>query len=114
MDSKKNTISDIALALNTPFIPTRKLIIELLIGIVLREDLRPEGHKQTIAALENLSVQMKEGDSAYGFWFKNMAQTLSGRGKMGSLVGASTEFRKNAGVDSSLNEYAVSLDARRT
>lgn len=110
MDGKKSTIADIALALNTPFIPTKKLVLELLVLVVAQEGYRPEGHKQTIAALENLSIQNKEGDSAYAFWFRNMVTTLSGRGKMGSLVGASQEFRKNAGgIDSSLNEYAVSL-----
>jgi len=33
---------------------------------------------------------------------------LSGRGKMGSLVGASEEVRRG-GMDSSLNDYAVCL-----
>lgn len=36
-----------------------------------------------------------------------MEQSLSGRGKMGSLVGASEEVKRTGGVDSSLNEYAV-------
>jgi hypothetical protein len=36
-----------------------------------------------------------------------MEYSLSGRGKMGSLVGASEEIRKTGGIDSSLNEYAV-------
>jgi len=34
---------------------------------------------------------------------------LSGRGKMGSLVGASEDV-KRAGAESSLNEYTVSLN----
>jgi len=37
-----------------------------------------------------------------------MESSLSGRGKMGSLVGASEEVKRTGGVDSSLNEYAVS------
>ena len=32
---------------------------------------------------------------------------LGGRGRMGSLVGASEEIRRNAGMDSSLNDYTV-------
>jgi cytokinesis protein len=36
-------------------------------------------------------------------------ELLQGRGRMGSLVGASEEIRKNAGPDSSLNEYAVRI-----
>lgn len=38
-----------------------------------------------------------------------MEQALSGRGKMGSLVGASEEVRRAGGVDSSMNDYAVSF-----
>lgn len=36
-----------------------------------------------------------------------MEQALAGRGKMGSMVGASDEVKRAAGVDLSLNEYAV-------
>jgi cytokinesis protein len=45
----------------------------------------------------------------YEYWFKAFEGTLEGRGKMGSLVGASDAVRKMGGVESSLNDYAVSL-----
>lgn len=63
-----------------------------------------QGHSLVISALEALN----DGGSCYEFWFKSLEQALSGRGKMGSLVGASEEVRR-AGMDSSLNEYAVCL-----
>lgn len=38
-----------------------------------------------------------------------MEHSLSGRGILGSRVGASEEVKKTGGIDSSLNEYAVCL-----
>lgn len=60
-----------------------------------------------LSALEALSGSNNEL-GAFNYWFKSLDFTLSGRGKMGSLVGASEEIRKNQGVESSLNDYAVS------
>ena len=62
-----------------------------------------------IAGLETLSTSHNEGDDCFVYWFKTMEHSLSGRGKMGSLVGASEEVRRGGNVDSSLNEYAVSF-----
>lgn len=45
----------------------------------------------------------------YDYWFKSLESTLGGRGKMGSLVGASEEVRKAGAVDTSLNDYAVRI-----
>ncbi|THH08533.1 hypothetical protein EW145_g2635 [Phellinidium pouzarii] len=56
-------------------------------------------------ALEALSTANNES-GPYVYWFHSLESILLGRGKMGSLVGASEEIRKNAGMDSSLNEYA--------
>lgn len=43
----------------------------------------------------------------YDFWFRSLIATLSGRGKMGSLVGASEDIRKHGGAEAALNDYAV-------
>lgn len=69
-----------------------------------------ERHNLVVSALETLSSSNNEGGGCYDYWFKSMEHSLSGRGKMGSLVGASVEVR-TAGIDSSLNEYAVSLSS---
>jgi cytokinesis protein len=62
-----------------------------------------------IAGLESLSTSHNEDDNPFAFWFKTMEQSLMGRGKMGSLVGASEEVRRTAGIDSSMTEYTVRL-----
>lgn len=60
-----------------------------------------------VTALTVLSDNNNESGGPYSFWFKSMESSLAGRGKMGSMVGASEEVRRAAGVDSSLNDYAV-------
>lgn len=59
-----------------------------------------------LSALDALNSTNNE-TGRYDYWFNSLDATLSGRGKMGSLVGASDEVRRNGGVESSLNDYAV-------
>jgi cytokinesis protein len=69
-----------------------------------------EAHHLVVGGLEVLSSSNNEGGGGcYAYWFKSMEHSLSGRGKMGSLVGASEEVKRTGGTDSSLNEYAVSM-----
>ena len=51
---------------------------------------------------------IKVDHGRFDAWFRVLESTIEGRGRMGSMVGASEEVRRDAGVDSSLNEYAVS------
>jgi len=67
-----------------------------------------DGLLLVISALEALSQANNEGTGCYDYWFKSLLASLSGRGKMGSLVGASEDV-KRAGIESSLNEYTVSM-----
>ncbi|RXW21019.1 hypothetical protein EST38_g4845 [Candolleomyces aberdarensis] len=99
-------VSQIASSLNTPHIPTRRLVLEVLCFLTYRNE--GEALDLVIAGLEALSSSNNEGSDPYGYWFKSMEQALSGRGKMGSLVGASEEVRRAGGVESSLNDYALS------
>lgn len=69
-----------------------------------------DGLPLVTAALEALSHANGGGTGCYDYWFKSLQASLSGRGKMGSLVGASEDVKK-AGIDTSLNEYAVSISA---
>lgn len=62
-----------------------------------------------VSALEVLSSSNNENGGVYDFWFKSFEQTLSGRGKMGSLVGASEDVKKAGGIDTNLNDYAVGI-----
>lgn len=98
-------VTQIASSLNTPHLPTRKSLIDLLSFLTYWNE--GQAHPLVINALETLSLSNNEAGGCYEYWFKSMEQSLSGRGKMGSLVGASEEVRRTGGVDSSLNEYAV-------
>jgi cytokinesis protein len=98
-------VTQIASSLNSPHLPTRKLVLELLSFITYWED--GDAQPLVVSALEALSTANNESDGCYFYWFKSFEHSLAGRGKMGSLVGASDEVRKAGGVDSSLNEYAV-------
>ena len=90
--------------MNTPHLPTRKILLDLLLFLVYWND--GEGHPLVVAAFEALSAANNEGSGCFEYWFKSLDAALSGRGKMCSLVGASEEVRRG-GVDSSLNDYAV-------
>ncbi|PPQ66836.1 hypothetical protein CVT26_009615, partial [Gymnopilus dilepis] len=98
-------VTQIASSLNSPNLPTRKSILELLAALTYWNN--GQVHHLVVAALEALSLANNESGGSYDYWFKSMEQTLSGRGKMGSLVGASEEVKRTGGVDSSLNDYAV-------
>lgn len=66
-------------------------------------------HQYVLQGLDALSsANNKTG--RYEFWLESFEVTLDGRGRMGSLVGASSEVRKTAATDSNLNEYAVRSD----
>ena len=67
----------------------------------------PEAINLVAGALEAVSIANNAGNSPYAYWFASFEKAISGRGKMGSLVGASDEVRKNATTESNINEYAV-------
>lgn len=92
-------------SLNSPHLPTRKLILDILIFIA-----HPEGghaHDLVIEGLKALSQDNHEPGGPYAFWFKSFELALVGRGRMGTLVGASEEIKRHGGSDPSLNEYTV-------
>lgn len=64
-------------------------------------------HQMVLQGLDQLSAANNE-TGRYDFWFKSLESSLAGRGRMGSLVGASEDVRKHGGVEVALNEYAVS------
>ncbi|TFY54779.1 hypothetical protein EVG20_g9572, partial [Dentipellis fragilis] len=98
-------VTQLASSLNSPRISTKKLLIELLISLTYWNE--GEALPLVFSALEALSLTNGESNSPYAYWFKSVETSLSGRGKMGSLVGASDEVRKNAGTEGALNEYAL-------
>lgn len=103
--NQPSIVTQFTSSLNTPHIPTRKILLELLSFLALWR--QGEALDHVISALDVLSTANNEPGGCYNYWFKSLEHSLSGRGKMGSLVGASEEVKRAAGVDSNLNEYAV-------
>ena len=99
-------MTSVASALNTPSLQTRKLILDILVFCVYWND--GQAHDQVLTALKALSEDNHEAGSAYTYWFKSFEQALVGRGRMGTMVGASEEVRRHVGVDPSMNEYTAS------
>lgn len=94
-------------SLNSPNLQMKKNVLETLAAISTFDN----GRMVTLVleALEMLSTSNGEPATAYAYWFKSLESVLSGRGKMGTRVGASEEVKKMAGQDASLNEFAVRL-----
>lgn len=98
-------INYIACSLSSPSLPARRYVLDMLTFLTYYSD--SVALPSVLGALDALSASNDE-TGRFDYWFKSLDFTLSGRGKMGSLVGASEEVRRNQGVDSSLNDYAVS------
>lgn len=97
-------INYIACSLSTPHLPSRRLVLDLLTFLCYYEFSR--ALPNVLDALDALSVA-NGLTGRYTYWFKSLDASLDGRGKMGSLVGASDEVKRSGGIDSNLNEYAV-------
>jgi cytokinesis protein len=110
-------ISQIATCLVSSHLPTRKTVADILTFLCHWDN--PQGHRLVLKALDDLCHSRNEA-ARFDAWFNTFESTIDGRGRMGSLVGASDEIRSlrgrerdalreaaNAGIDSALNEYAV-------
>lgn len=118
-----NCIYNIALDLTSSNIQARKLILDNMTFLAHWDF--PRGHMHVLKGLDNL-MNVKGDVARFDAWFTVLENTLDGRGKMGSLVGASEEIRTLRGReaqmamqaanesmgfssgDNALNEYAVS------
>lgn len=99
-------VAQIASSLNSPRLPARKLVAELLTFLAYQS---PDALNLITGALEAVSIANNAGSSPFAYWFASFENSISGRGKMGSMVGASDEVRKNAATESNINEYAVRI-----
>lgn len=100
-------VTQIASGLNTPHLPTRKLLLDILVFLVYWNE--GQAHDLVLNALVTLSEDNHERGSTYSYWFKSFEQALIGRGRMGTFVGASEEVKRHGGHDPSLNDYTASL-----
>ncbi|KAF7186591.1 Cytokinesis protein sepA [Pseudocercospora fuligena] len=95
----------LASSLTTPRLHTRKLVSELLTFLCHWAD--GQGHVKVLQAMDHLKAQQSE-NGRFDAWLRIVEVTIDGRGKMGSLVGASDEVRSGGvGMENLLMEYAV-------
>ena len=89
----------------SPHLPTRKVVAEILTFLCHWDP--PNGHTAVLLAMDQLKSALSEL-GRFDAWMRLLEVTIDGRGRMGSLVGASEELRKGGmGVDSILMEYAL-------
>lgn len=95
----------LATSLISPRLTTRKLVSEVLTFLCHWAD--GQGHLKVIQAMDHVKNQQGE-NGRFDAWMRIVEVTIDGRGKMGSLVGASEEVRSGGiGMENLLMEYAV-------
>ncbi|KAI1497570.1 putative cytokinesis protein sepA [Biscogniauxia marginata] len=95
----------LATSLISPRLTTRKLVSDVLTFLCHWED--GDGHLKVIQAMDQVKNHQNE-NGRFDAWMRLVEVTVDGRGKMGSLVGASDEVRSGGiGMENLLMEYAV-------
>lgn len=101
----QQVIVALASSLISPRLTTRKLVSEVLTFLCHWAD--GEGHLKVLQAMDHVKHQQGE-NGRFDAWMRIVEVTIDGRGKMGSLVGASEEVRSGGiGMENLLMEYAV-------
>lgn len=95
----------LATSLTSPRLTTRKLVSEVLTFLCHWAD--GEGHLKVLQAMDYVKSHQGE-NGRFDAWMRIVEVTVDGRGKMGSLVGASEELRSGGiGMENLLMEYAL-------
>ncbi|KAB8416371.1 hypothetical protein FH972_024890 [Carpinus fangiana] len=98
-------IQAIAASLTSPRLNSRKLVSEVLTFLCHCAD--GQGHLKVIQAFDQLKTVQGE-NGRFDSWVRIVEVTVDGRGKLGSMVGASDEVRSGGiGMENMLMEYAV-------
>ena len=101
----QQVIVSLATSLISPRLTTRKLVSEVL--TFLCHWAEGEGHLKVLQAMDHVKNQQGE-NGRFDAWMRIVEVTIDGRGKMGSMVGASEEVRSGGiGMENLLMEYAV-------
>src|SRR5271156_2816119 len=99
------TIFALCSSIVSPHLPTRKVVAEILTFLCHWDP--PNGHTSVLTAMDQLKSALSEL-GRFDAWMRLLEVTIDGRGRMGSLVGASDEMRKGGmGVAAPLLEYAL-------
>lgn len=100
-------INGITRSLISPQLPTRKQAADILLFLCHWE--KPQGHRLVLQGIDELKDTMKL-PGRFDAWFGALETAIDGRGRMGSLVGASEEVRRlqlTTLPEASLPEYVV-------
>ena len=100
-------ISGITQSLISPQLSTRKQAADILLFLCHWE--KPEGHRLVLQGIDDLRVT-RNLPGRFDGWFTALESALDGRGRMGSLVGASDEVRRlqlSRMPESGLTEYVL-------
>ncbi|KAI9801002.1 MAG: hypothetical protein M1825_003536 [Sarcosagium campestre] len=101
----QQVIVSLTTSLVSPRLTTRKLVSEVLTFLCHCAD--GQGHLKVLQALDYIK-NMQGENGRFDAWMRIVEVTIDGRGKMGSLVGASEEVRSGGiGMENLLMEYAV-------
>lgn len=69
----------------------------------------PTGHNLVLGGFDQL-MQFQNEHGRFDAWMRVLENTIDGRGRLGSFVNASDEYKKGGiGMDGSLMEYAVNF-----
>ena len=100
-------VAHITSAVGILHLPTRVLVLHILVFFVYCQDFSV--YPLVINGLEALSENNDFPGGCYSFWFSTFLSLVSGRGKMGSPVGASPNFRRSgATMEDTFSEYLIS------
>ncbi|KAF6241427.1 hypothetical protein HO173_000137 [Letharia columbiana] len=101
----QQVVVSLATSLISPRLTTRKLVSEVL--TFLCHWAEGEGHLKVLQAMDQVKSHQGE-NGRFDAWMRIVEVTIDGRGKMGSLVGASEEVRSGGiGMENLLMEYAL-------
>ena len=101
----QSCVAALTASLTSPRVTTRKLVSEVLTFLCHWD--RPNGHAKVLAALDQIKNHQGE-TGRFDAWLRIVEVTIDGRGKLGSLVGASEEVRSGGiGMENLLMEYAL-------
>lgn len=100
-------IHTVVFSLISPHWMTRKLVCDLLVFLCYCQ--HRQGHEHVLRGLELLQ-HTRHDFGLFDSWLKDFERTIDGRGKMGSMVGATDDFKRMGmfnTADNHLMEYAV-------
>lgn len=110
--SHQQVVVALATSLISPRLTTRRLVSDVLTFLCHWKSSDPsrdseDGHLKVIQAMDQVQAHQNE-NGRFDAWMRLVEVTVDGRGKMGSLVGASDEVRSGGvGMENLLMEYAV-------